>query len=132
RSSSTLATVSLPERSNAARASSASASASPYSVSTIVGLRSAVSAMARASGTPTGDADASSSARFSAAQANLSREGTPRRTSHWGSGNDVRCQIVFDDGDLVLQPQFTLLQPRYLQLILALSRAQGRDRCIEV
>src|SRR5690606_15567707 len=102
------------------------------SVSTIVGLRSAGSAMACGSGTPTADADASSSATFSAAQANLSREGTATLEARCGSGNDVRCQIVFDDGDLVLQPQFPLLQSRYLQLILAVGGAEGGDRRVEV
>src|SRR5690606_5304460 len=79
-----------------------------------------------ASATPTDQPRASSAARFSAARARLSREGTR------GSGDDVGREVILDDRDLVLQAQLALLQPGDLQLVLAVRCAERGNRRVEI
>jgi hypothetical protein len=48
------------------------------------------------------------------------------------SGDDVGDQVIFELGDLVLEPQLALLEPRDLKLVAFGPRAKCLDRGIEI
>jgi len=49
-----------------------------------------------------------------------------------GSGNDIRRDLVFDEGDAVSQLQFALLQPLQPQQVGSRRLMQGIDRRVEI
>jgi len=49
-----------------------------------------------------------------------------------GSGDDIRRDLVFDEGDAVAQLQLALLQPLQPQQIRRRRLVQGIDRCVEI
>src|SRR4051812_4461490 len=48
------------------------------------------------------------------------------------SGDDVGDQFVLERGDLVLEPQLALLEPRRLELVDRTRAQQRRDRSVEI
>ena len=62
----------------------------------------------------------------------LSRRAQAQHMQNGGSGNDVGCDLVFDEGDTIAQLQFALLQPLQPQQIWGGRMMQRIDRRVQI